>query len=110
MFCRRHAHPVKKPRPAPLSFLPLEDRVTPATIDVTGVGAGAFSTDGNVFMRHVDIDVSTGTGLIDPFLRTHHKDSEQGYNTDYRNAGGGAEREPARRQNRPQLHESHHAR
>ena len=28
----RHARPVKKPRPVPLSFLRLEDRVTPATL------------------------------------------------------------------------------
>ena len=85
-----------------------EDRTVPATIDVTGAGAGAFSTDGNVFLRHVNVD-PTGTGLIDPFLRTHNKDSEQGYNTDYRNTGGWAEREPPRRQNRPQ-NESHQAR
>ena len=61
-----------------------EDRTVPATIDVTGPTAGAFSTDGNVFMQHVTINVSTGSGTFNPFLRTQHKDSEQGYNTDFR--------------------------
>jgi hypothetical protein len=65
----------------------LEDRVTPA-IDVTGVGAGAYADNGNVFVRHVDVP-PTGTGLIDPFLRIHRQGSEQGYNTDYRNSGKG---------------------
>jgi len=55
-------------------------------IDVTAVGAIAAADSNNVVVVHVDVP-PTGTGLINPFLRIHHTDSEQGYNTDYRAAG-----------------------
>src|SRR5947209_4448928 len=61
----------------------LETRLVPATIDVTGAGAVATSLDGNVTMTHVTMN-PTGSGVIQPFLRIHSQNSEQGYNTSYR--------------------------
>src|SRR5437879_3606734 len=67
-------HP-QKPIHCRFTLEQLEDRTTPATIDVTGAGAIAASTDLNVIVQHVDVP-PTGTGLINPFLRVHQSNAE----------------------------------
>jgi hypothetical protein len=68
-------------------YLSLEDRTVPAYLDLTTPGASGFlPTDPNgvgAFFQQVDPQ-STGTGVIDPFVRLQATGTEQGYNTDYR--------------------------
>lgn len=50
-------------------------------LDLTVAGAGG--SIGNAFFQQVDPQ-STGSGVIDPFVRIHANGWEQGFNTDYR--------------------------
>ncbi|MBI5837005.1 MAG: PEP-CTERM sorting domain-containing protein [Candidatus Eisenbacteria bacterium] len=54
-------------------------------LDLTTLGASGFI--GSAYFKQVEHQ-STGSGVINPFVRLQHSDWEQGFNTDYRPLSG----------------------
>jgi len=73
---------------AALGFLAQSGARAATIIDLTTAGANNFTPPGNtaaiggVFRVQQISPQSTGTGVIDPFLRIQQNNTEQGYNTD----------------------------
>ena len=70
-----------------LRFDLLDDRITPAVVDLTTLGAVNPPVNGAYFSNAA---YGAGTGLIDPFVRVQKNGTEQGYNSSALDPRGGS--------------------
>src|SRR5262245_64169221 len=80
---RRHSRQQTKARQRKPLLERLEDRTVPTVLDLTGSEMAFGSVNGALFtnLNDTNFNTSTGTGVIQPFLRVQNNGIEQGFNT-----------------------------